>query len=110
MKDYTEGPVVYWRDTTEWDAVYAVPKGKTLIKTRPLVAWALVGVIHPGEKSFTTEISGVLARIGQRFLLCGQEERFLGYRRTDVDAHDLFWKEALAYRKRKSMEKRKRKS
>ena len=109
-KCYTGGPLMSWMATSDWDAVYALPEGERLFETSPLIGWAVVGVRQEGTKRLAAEIAGIHAKIGEHFFLCGREDRFLGYRRIDMNTDEHFKKEALAYRERKSLGKRKRKS
>jgi hypothetical protein len=109
-KYHTDGPCVTWAAATDWDAVYAVPEGERLLETKPLIGWAVVGVRQEGTKRLAAEIVGVRAKLGDDLFLSGREGRFLGYCHVNVNAEELFRKDALAYRERRKQEEGKRKS
>lgn len=94
IKEYTDGPLVCWRWSSGWDAVYASKEPGPPVKTHHITGWALVGVIEPGRKNPTPEIHGVFSVIDNEFTLAGWEKSFLGYCRQDEDAEKLYGKAA----------------
>ena len=108
IEAHNAGPFIFWREVTGWKAVYALEEGETLVATQPIIGWAVIGAYQPGNRHYAAEIRGVISKNGPELILPERSGNFLGYLQNNRDAHDRFWKDALAYRERKSLENRKR--